>query len=83
LNFDKTPENTRFPEASKNTDDGSQKVFWQGTTIYTGNTSNLPCNLEEICDTLMNQNYFQMQHFISESNWSHRDVIDTAAKGFQ
>ena len=37
------------------------------------------CNLEEICDTLQEPNYFQMQHFISDSNWSYQDVIDTAA----
>ena len=37
------------------------------------------CNIEEICDTLMEANYFQMQHFITDSNWNHRDVIDTAA----
>ena len=38
------------------------------------------CNIEEICDTLQEPNYFQMQHFITDSNWDHRDVIDTAAK---
>jgi len=27
----------------------------------------------------MEPNYFQMQHFISDSHWSYQDVIDTAA----
>ena len=38
------------------------------------------CNLEEICDTLRVPNYYQIQHFISDSNWSYRDVMDTTAK---
>jgi len=37
------------------------------------------CNIEEICDTLLDLNYFQMQHFISDSNWDPREVIDRAA----
>ena len=38
------------------------------------------CNIEEICDNLLEPNYFQMQHFITNSNWSYRDAIDIAAK---
>ncbi len=38
------------------------------------------CNIEQICDNLLEPNYFQMQHFISDSNWSYRDAIDVAAK---
>ena len=37
------------------------------------------CNIEEISDTLLEFNYFQLQHFISDSNWSFRDAIDVAA----
>ena len=37
------------------------------------------CNIEEICDTLLVLNYFLMHHFISDPNWNHREVIDTAA----
>ena len=37
------------------------------------------CNIEQIADNLLEPNYFQMQHFISDSNWSYREAIDTAA----
>lgn len=36
-------------------------------------------NIERISENL-NTNYFQMQHFISESNWDGRSVIDTVAQ---
>src|SRR5690554_1353513 len=36
-------------------------------------------NLEKISDT-MNGNYFQMQHFITESNWSTRRLMDQVAR---
>jgi len=35
-------------------------------------------NLEKISET-MNGNYFQMQHFITESNWSARQLMDQVA----
>jgi SRSO17 transposase len=38
------------------------------------------CNIEQICDNLLESNYFQMQHFITDSNWSHRETIDITAK---
>ena len=37
-------------------------------------------NIEQICDTLIESDYYQMQHFITESNWSHQEAIDLAAK---
>ena len=36
-------------------------------------------NIEKLSET-MNSNYFQMQHFITESTWSGRDLIDQVAK---
>jgi SRSO17 transposase len=36
-------------------------------------------NLEKISET-MNTNYFQMQHFITESNWSARQLMDEVAR---
>lgn len=36
-------------------------------------------NLERISET-MNTNYFQMQHFITESNWSARQLMDEVAR---
>ncbi|MBE0654624.1 MAG: transposase [Bacteroidales bacterium] len=38
------------------------------------------CNIEQICDNLLEPNYLQMQHFITNSNWSYRDAIATAAR---
>jgi len=37
-------------------------------------------NIEQINDTLGTTDYFQMQHFITESNWNEWDVLDLAAK---
>ena len=37
-------------------------------------------NIEQVCNSLMEQDYFQMQHFISDSKWSFRDAIDVSAK---
>lgn len=36
-------------------------------------------NIERVCETQLGSDYFQMQHFISDSNWSFREVIDKAA----
>ena len=36
-------------------------------------------NIEKISET-MNVNYFQMQHFITESNWSARELMDQVAR---
>ena len=36
-------------------------------------------NLEKISET-MDSNYFQMQHFITESNWSARQLMDQVAR---
>src|SRR5690554_8054527 len=36
-------------------------------------------NLEKISET-MNINYHQMQHFITESNWSARQLMDQVAR---
>ncbi len=36
-------------------------------------------NIERISETL-NADYHKMQHFITESNWEARDVMDQIAK---
>lgn len=56
-------------------------MFFDKAQQYTqGVLQSHRCNIEEISDTLLESNYFQLQHFISDSNWSFREVIDTAAK---
>jgi len=56
-------------------------VFFDKAQLYTqGVLVSHRCNIEQICDNLLEPNYFQMQHFISDSNWSYRDAIDIAAK---
>lgn len=56
------------------------KRFFESAVHYTqGMLQTRHCNLEEICDTLQEENYFRMQHFISDSNWSYHNVIDIAA----
>lgn len=37
-------------------------------------------NLERISESQRELNYFQLQHFISDSNWDARGVMDTAAR---
>lgn len=36
-------------------------------------------NIERICEDVQGAEYFQMQHFITESNWDARSVIDQAS----
>lgn len=57
------------------------KKFFDKARLYTHGLliSNLR-NIEQISDTLGNTDYFQMQHFITESNWNERDVIDQSAR---
>jgi SRSO17 transposase len=50
------------------------KQFTQGILV-----SNLR-NIEQISDTLGTTDYFQLQHFITESNWNERHVMDLTAK---
>jgi SRSO17 transposase len=50
------------------------KQYTQGLLV-----SNLR-NIEQISDTLGTTDYFQLQHFITESNWNERDVMDLTAK---
>lgn len=57
------------------------KVFSDKAQLYSpGILQSNQRNIEQVCDSLLNQNYFQMQHFISDSNWSIRDAIDNAAQ---
>lgn len=56
-------------------------MFFDKAQLYTqGILRSHRRNIEQICDTLLESNYFQMQHFISDSNWSYREAIDIAAK---
>ena len=36
-------------------------------------------NIERICESYHDTEYYQMQHFISDSNWDARAVIDQSA----
>ncbi len=57
------------------------KKFFDKAGLYTQGllVSHLR-NIEQITDTLGNTDYYQMHHFISESNWNAQDAIDLAAK---
>ena len=56
------------------------KTFFDKAQLYTQGIlrSNLR-NIEQICDTLQYPDYYQMQHFVTESNWDHQLAIDKAA----
>jgi SRSO17 transposase len=36
-------------------------------------------NMERMCERVVDSEYYQLQHFISESPWDHRAVMDAAA----
>jgi SRSO17 transposase len=56
------------------------KKFFDKAQYYTqGILQSQRNNIEQICETLGDFDYFKMQHFISESNWSARDAINQAA----
>jgi SRSO17 transposase len=56
------------------------KKFFDKAQLYTqGILISQQRNIEQICDNLSGTDYFQMQHFITESNWDARTVIDLAA----
>jgi SRSO17 transposase len=56
------------------------KKFFDKAQLYTHGIlqSNLR-NIEQICDTLLYADYFQMQHFITDSKWEHQTTIEKAA----
>lgn len=57
------------------------KSFFDKAQLYTqGILQSNNCNIEQICDTLLESDYFQLQHFISDSNWDYQAAIDIAAK---
>jgi SRSO17 transposase len=57
------------------------KTFFDKAQSYSqGILQSSTRNIEQVCDSLLDQDYFQMQHFISDSKWSFRDAIDIAAK---
>jgi SRSO17 transposase len=57
------------------------KKFFDKAQQYTrGVLVSHRCNIEQISDNLHESDYFQLQHFISDSNWSYRDAIDVAAR---
>jgi len=56
------------------------KTFFDKAQLYTQGI--LQCNsrnIEQICDSLLETDYYQMQHFITESKWDHQSAIDKAA----
>jgi SRSO17 transposase len=56
------------------------KMFFDKAQVYSqGILQSQRNNIEQICETLGDFDYFKMQHFISESNWSARDSINQAA----
>lgn len=56
------------------------KTFFDKAQLYTqGILQSDSRNIEQICDSLLESDYFQMQHFITESKWNHQSVIDKAA----
>jgi len=56
------------------------KKFFDKAQLYTqGILVSQQRNIEQICDSLSGADYFQMQHFITESNWDARAVIDLTA----
>lgn len=56
----------RFPEKAE--------IYTQGVLVSHRS------NIEQICDNLVESDYYQMQHFITNSNWSYRKAIDIAAR---
>jgi len=56
------------------------KTFFSKAEIYVhGLLLSEERNIEKLCET-MDSNYYQMQHFITESVWSGRELIDQVAK---
>lgn len=56
------------------------KTFFDKAQLYTqGILQSDSRNIEQICDSLLETDYFQMQHFITESKWDHQSAIDKAA----
>jgi SRSO17 transposase len=56
------------------------KTFFDKAQLYThGILQSSSRNIEQICDTLLVPDYFQMQHFITESKWDHQSAVDKAA----
>ncbi len=57
------------------------KSFFDKAQQYTQGLLVSPLrNIEQISDSLEESDYFQLQHFITESNWDARDAIDLAAR---
>jgi SRSO17 transposase len=57
------------------------KKFFDNAKQYTqGLLVNHLRNIEQISETLGTTDYFQLQHFITESNWNAQDIIDLASK---
>lgn len=57
------------------------KVFFDKAEKYIGGLFLSPRrNIEKICESIANTDYYQMQHFISDSNWDARAVMDQVVK---
>lgn len=59
----------------------STKKFFDKAEKYTyGLFTSSDRNIERICESLPNVGYHQMQHFISDSNWDARAIINKVAQ---
>lgn len=57
------------------------KTFFDKAQRYTeGIIQSTNRNIEQVCDCLVASDYFQMQHFITNSNWDHQAAVDIAAQ---
>ena len=57
----------------------TKKFFDKAQQYIQGTIVSQKRNLEQVCDTFQ-LNYFQIQHFFSDSNWSSRNLIDLVVK---
>jgi len=57
----------------------TKKFFDKAEKYAKGIFTSSARNIERICESQHDLDYFQMQHFITDSNWNGRAVIDKAA----
>lgn len=57
----------------------TKNLFYKAEHYTRGIVQSQLRNIERICDDL-DANYHQMQHFITESNWDERLVINQGSK---
>jgi len=57
----------------------TKRFFDKAKTYYQGILLSILCNIERISEEMF-ADYHQMQHFISDSPWDHRALIDQVAQ---